>query len=490
MLVDMIMNKGMETCQLFLDLLQTDEAIQKTYPELKYILESTPQTYRIHPDTPNIPLHSDTPTYLSYPNTPTYLYTPTPQHTSTLLHPQHTSTTPTPQHTSTLLHPNIPLHSYTPTYLYTLHPNIPLHPYTPTYLYSPTPQHTSTPLHPNIPLHSYTPTYLYSPTPNIPLHSYTPTYLYSPTPQHTYTPTPQHTSTDGQYELKSQPTGLCLIINNKDFGGGIVRIGTDKDAGRLGKVFSWLGFRVLMCTDQTKNQMERALECFASQCDLSQLQEFKVQEWTGSGFTDLREAPRHGDAFICCLLSHGDKGVVSGVDRKPLPIKDITRTFMATPQSPLTGKPKVFLIQACQGHQIHPVISGGLQADSSPSTLQAVDSPSTFIPQEADFLVHCSTVQDYYSMRDTTKGSWFIQSVCNQLEEGCKRNDEIEVILRRVNKEVAGIEYVLKCDPSCDPSYGQSGCPKCGRTTQMPAIRHTLTKRLVLTSQLKPHRQK
>ncbi|KAF3840521.1 hypothetical protein F7725_006383 [Dissostichus mawsoni] len=35
---------------------------------------------------------------------------------------------------------------------------------------------------------------------------------------------------DGQYELNSQPTGLCLIINNGHFGDGDVRHGTDKDA--------------------------------------------------------------------------------------------------------------------------------------------------------------------------------------------------------------------------------------------------------------------
>ncbi|XP_033971308.1 caspase-10-like [Trematomus bernacchii] len=161
---------------------------------------------------------------------------------------------------------------------------------------------------------------------------------------------------DEQYELKSQPTGLCLIINNKTFVSGKPRRGTDKDAESLGKVFTWLGFRVLMCKDQTKDQMERALKCFASQCDLSQLQEVQVQEWTGSRFTELLEAPQHGDAFICYLLSHGGKGVVFGVDRKPLPIKQITRIFMATPQSPLTAKPKVFLIQACQGDQIHPKV--------------------------------------------------------------------------------------------------------------------------------------
>ncbi|KAK1906198.1 Caspase-8 [Dissostichus eleginoides] len=320
-LVDKIMDKGEETCQLFLNLLQTDEAIQDTYPELKNILKKG---------------------------------------NCLLPHPVQSSSVENTDHQ------------------------------------------------------------------------------------------PQRREEDGQYELKSKPTGLCLIMNNETFpADGVrpknVRRGTDRDAERLGEVLSWLGFRVLMCKDQTKDQMERALECFASPWGLSQLQEFKVKEWTGSGFTDLLEAPRHGDAFICCILSHGNMGVVLGVDGKPLPIKEITKTFMATPQSPLTAKPKVFLIQACQGGQIHPKVeSDDLPADDSPSTLQADDSPSTSIPQEADFF----------------------------LEEGCQRNEEIEVILRRVNKEVAEKDGVLRSALSHVP------------VKQMPEIRHTLRKRLVLT----PHR--
>ena len=38
-LVDTIMNKGEDKCQIFLNLLQTDKDIQETYPELKNILE-------------------------------------------------------------------------------------------------------------------------------------------------------------------------------------------------------------------------------------------------------------------------------------------------------------------------------------------------------------------------------------------------------------------------------------------------------------------
>lgn len=178
-------------------------------------------------------------------------------------------------------------------------------------------------------------------------------------------------------------------------------------------MFSWLGFRVLMCKDQTADQMDRALKCFASLKDFSPLQEFGVKEWSGSGFTDLQEAPKHGDAFVCCVLSHGTKGEVLGIDGGSLSIKQMTRTFKATNQSPLTGKPKVFLIQACQGGQRqHGVLFRDLQAD---------DSQSLSIPEEADVLVAMATVEDHVAFRHTTDGSWFVQSVCQQLKEGCPR---------------------------------------------------------------------
>ncbi|KAM7401186.1 hypothetical protein PAMA_005397 [Pampus argenteus] len=260
-----------------------------------------------------------------------------------------------------------------------------------------------------------------------------------------------------QYKLDSQPVGLCVIINNENFTDGSAREGTDKDARNLAEVFSWLRFRVLMCKDQTKDQMDRTLKCFASLGDVSQLQEFNVEEWSGSGFIDLQEAPKHGDAFICCVLSHGSRGVVSGIDKKPLHVKEITRAFKATDDSALTGKPKVFLIQACQGCRIQ---SGVLLPD-----LQADESDSIFILEDADFIVAFATVEDYKAMRHIINGSWFIQSVCQQLKELCPRGEDIKDILLQVNDEVSQKEG------SCEGVA----------VKQMPEVRFTLRKKLVLS---------
>ncbi|KAF0047306.1 hypothetical protein F2P81_000939 [Scophthalmus maximus] len=204
---------------------------------------------------------------------------------------------------------------------------------------------------------------------------------------------------EDHYRMDSQPVGLCVIINNENFVNGEVRRGTNKDAQCLAEVFSWLRFRVLMCKDQTQDQMERTLDCFASLSDHSQPQEFDVKEWLGAGFGDPQQAPRHGDAFICCILSHGARGVVFGTDWKPLAINQITRTFKTTDQSALVGKPKVFLIQACQG--------GTLQRGVF---LKDLESDDAFIPEAADILVAIATVKDHASVRHRIDGTWFVQS--------------------------------------------------------------------------------
>ncbi|XP_060934066.1 caspase-8-like [Limanda limanda] len=264
-------------------------------------------------------------------------------------------------------------------------------------------------------------------------------------------------SSEERYLLESQPVGLCVIINNEHFMDGTMRRGTDKDAECLAEVFTWLRFRVLMCKDQTKDQMERALRHFASLSDPSRLQDFNVKEWICSGFTELKTPLKHGDAFICCILSHGLKGEVFETDWKSLTIKQITKTFKSSDQSALTGKPKVFLIQACQGPHRH---RGVLLAD-----LEADDSSLQCIPEEADVLVAFATVEDHVSYRSTTEGSWFIQGVCQKLKEGCCRNDDFITILKRVNKDVSQKE----------------GTGQCGAAKQMPEVRFTLRKSLLLS---------
>ncbi|XP_015233508.1 PREDICTED: caspase-8-like [Cyprinodon variegatus] len=267
------------------------------------------------------------------------------------------------------------------------------------------------------------------------------------------------------YKINSEPVGCCLIINNEKFPSlsvenGKLRRGTDKDAESLAKVFSWLGFRVLMCKDQTKDRMDQTLQCFASPGDAIQVQDLVIKEWSENRFTDLQQLPHHGDVFVCCILTHGAQGVVLGTDLEPLEIKEIKHFFGATDQSPLTGKPKVFLIQACQGPNMQQrVLLNDLEEDSS-----------TSIPEAADILVALSTVEDYVSLRDEDEGSWFIQSVCEQLLEQCPGGEDIISILHHVNDQVCKKEGSI---------YNKKHNTYI-RAKQAPELHSTLRKKLVL----------
>ena len=158
--------------------------------------------------------------------------------------------------------------------------------------------------------------------------------------------------------------------------------------------------------------------------------------------------------FCCCVLSHGQEGVVYGTDGT-IDIREMTSFFHG---SNLSGKPKLFFFQACQGKllllflfysilfyfiiifccfffvlkfhlsiqiQSKKIImsnylllhcldfSGSEYMDSVvPDEILETDGPATgegndiSLPSEADFLFAYSTVPGYYSWRNSQRGSW------------------------------------------------------------------------------------
>ncbi|XP_062336943.1 caspase-8-like [Osmerus eperlanus] len=272
---------------------------------------------------------------------------------------------------------------------------------------------------------------------------------------------------DSSYTMTSDPRGLCVVINNENFKNHKQRKGTQNDVDALVKVFSWLGFRVVLCQDQTKIQMADVLRHFAS-LNLAELQKCKVKEWSGSQFTEIKNPIMHGDALICCALSHGERGGICGIDDTVLSIDEMSSTFIGSKCPALSGKPKVFILQACQGSKVQ----SGVQVDSAEKEEEmetdtvpgSTSQQPYYIPEEADFLKAFSTVETYVSFRDGVEGSWFIQSLCKQLEIGCTRGDDILTIFTRVNNEVS-LKEAAKAEP--------------GKKKQMSELKSTLRKTLI-----------
>ncbi|XP_006889145.1 PREDICTED: caspase-8 isoform X2 [Elephantulus edwardii] len=229
---------------------------------------------------------------------------------------------------------------------------------------------------------------------------------------------------DKVYRMQSKPRGYCLILNNYDFTEARQNVpelekikdrkGTNLDADILEKTFSNLHFEVVHYNDCTAERIFTILESYQKK--------------------DHNER----DCFICCILSHGDRGIVYGTDGQKASISKLTSYFTGSECPSLAGKPKLFFIQACQGDNYQKGIAIETDSKQQDISLETTFSSSkSYIPAEADFLLGMATVNNYVSYRSTSEGTWYIQSLCKRLAERCPRGDDILTILTEVNYEVS-----------------------------------------------------
>ena len=61
-------------------------------------------------------------------------------------------------------------------------------------------------------------------------------------------------------------------------------------------------------------------------------------------------------SLVVCILSHGDENVVKGTDFKNVTIDDLKYKFNSHNCPSLNGKPKIWIVQACQGHKSQGVL--------------------------------------------------------------------------------------------------------------------------------------
>lgn len=239
------------------------------------------------------------------------------------------------------------------------------------------------------------------------------------------------------YYMKHKYRGKCLIFNHKDFDKHTnlnVRNGTDLDAEKLYHRFRNLDFDVRMHPNLKAIQVLDIVK-EAAEADHSQ-----------------------NDCFVLCFLSHGEEGVVYARDGKIM-TEMLFAPFRADVCPTLANKPKLFFIQACQGDKLD---KGAFIKHGESVVTDSVCK----IPTHADFFVAYSTVPGFYSWRNTTNGSWFIQGLCIALEQYGAVCDLLE-IMTVVNRIVAyGFESCVPSDSIMD------------KKKQVPYITYTLTRKV------------
>lgn len=225
---------------------------------------------------------------------------------------------------------------------------------------------------------------------------------------------------DGSYSpdyyeiIDKNCTGFCVIINEKNFTDGDLstREGTEKDVERLEEIFTAFGFEV----KEHKNVSYKEL--------MNLLDEYR------------RQISRNHSCFVLIILSHGSENVIYTTDFVEVQMNTIEMKFQGDECPNLIGKPKIFIIQSCQGEQwqmAKPKIMYNIDTDSPNVVCDIPIAPEKdlyqFIgPQKGDSIIAWSTVQGYASFRDRYNGSWYIEELCKQLWRNGETKDLVDIL--------------------------------------------------------------
>lgn len=250
-----------------------------------------------------------------------------------------------------------------------------------------------------------------------------------------------------KYKMDYPQRGKAVVINNRTFNSRLClgdRIGTDQDAASLHMRFTEIGFEVDTRNNLTVSEMLQVLQKAA----------------------DDDEYNKQSDCFACAILSHGEEGVVFGTDSK-IEVKQLLEPFKGNNCKGLLGKPKIFIIQACQGSQFDSGVDVNvLDARGQMEVERTIQVHK--IPSEADFLIAYSVVPGFYSWRNSANGSWFVQALSDILAKNWQDMDLL-TIFTRVNKKVA-FEFESK-----------TGKEFMNQKKQVPCITSMLTKEIIFT---------
>jgi len=209
------------------------------------------------------------------------------------------------------------------------------------------------------------------------------------------------------YRMDHKYRGKAIVLNHEHFRVSNLRSrsGTSVDCKNVCGRLKSIGFDVYCYNDLNYLKLDAVIKEAASE--------------------DHSDA----DCFIMVVLSHGEQGILYAHDT-PYNSELLWSAFTADKCPSLAGKPKLFFIQACQGDKLDSgVTMNRTETDGHPSD-------SYRIPSQADFLIAYSTIPGYYSWRNTTHGSWFMQALCRELEVNAF-NQDLLTLLTTVSRRVA-----------------------------------------------------
>uniref|UniRef100_A0A8C7GP05 Caspase-2 n=1 Tax=Oncorhynchus kisutch TaxID=8019 RepID=A0A8C7GP05_ONCKI len=242
------------------------------------------------------------------------------------------------------------------------------------------------------------------------------------------------------YSMVSSPRGLALVISNVSFDPCAApdldsRKGGEVDEEVLRKVFTELDYIVTVRRDLTAPGMRECIEQFGR-----------------------RQQHQTVSSCVVCLLSHGVEGAIYGTDGQLLELDWVFEAFDNAHCPLLQNKPKMFFIQACRGEEMDCGVeqSDGPERTQSPGCeqrdagregegdgdtrqMEERDRLRVKLPQRSDMICGFASLKGVSvctaAMRNTKRGSWFIQEVNSALRFRA-RDTHLSDILVQVNGRI------------------------------------------------------
>ncbi|KAM4735893.1 caspase-2 isoform 2-T2 [Anableps anableps] len=238
------------------------------------------------------------------------------------------------------------------------------------------------------------------------------------------------------YRMNSTPRGFALVISNVSFDpcaspGLDPRKGGEVDDEVLRKVFTELDYHVSVHRDLTAQGMRTCIENFCR-----------------------RPEHRTVDSCVVCLLSHGVEGAIYGTDGQLIQLDWVFEAFDNAHCPLLQNKPKMFFIQACRGDEMDcgveqldgPVRTSSpsceqrdagreAEGDADPRQRRDLRGPRIKLPQRSDMICGFASLKGTAAMRNTKRGSWFIQELNASLRLHA-RDTHLSDILVQVNARI------------------------------------------------------
>lgn len=238
------------------------------------------------------------------------------------------------------------------------------------------------------------------------------------------------------YKMTSSPRGHALVISNVAFDPLAApeldpRKGGEVDDEVLRKVFTELDYVVTVQRNLTAQDMRLCIESFSRRPDHSKV-----------------------DSCVLCLLSHGVEGAVYGTDGELLQLDWVFQSFDNAHCPLLQNKPKMFFIQACRGEDMDcgveqidgpsrtcspscEQLDAGREGQADANLRQSDDlgRPRIKLPQRSDMICGFASLKGTAAMRNTKRGSWFIQDLNTVLRLRAK-DTHLADMLVQVNSRI------------------------------------------------------